>query len=50
MDVEEHLGEPLPLEARFTDETGREVRLGEVLPKDKPDPADAGVLRVPHAL
>jgi protein SCO1/2 len=36
VDVEEHLGEPLPLEARFTDETGREVRLGEVLPKDKP--------------
>jgi protein SCO1/2 len=36
VDVEERLGEPLPLEARFTDETGREVRLGEVLPKDKP--------------
>ncbi len=36
VDVEEHLGEPLPLEARFTDETGREVRLGDVLPKDKP--------------
>ncbi|MFL5343164.1 MAG: SCO family protein [Hyalangium sp.] len=36
VDVEEHLGEPLPLEARFTDEQGREVRLGDVLPKDKP--------------
>jgi protein SCO1/2 len=36
VDVEERLGEPLPLEARFTDETGKEVRLGEVLPKDKP--------------
>jgi protein SCO1/2 len=36
VDVEEHLGEPLPLEARFTDATGREIRLGDVLPKDKP--------------
>jgi protein SCO1/2 len=36
VDVVEHLGEPLPLEARFLDEAGAEVRLGEVLPKDKP--------------
>lgn len=36
VDVEEHLGEPLPLEARFLDETGQEVKLGAVLPKDKP--------------
>ncbi|WP_309243021.1 SCO family protein [Hyalangium versicolor] len=36
VDVEEHLGEPLPLQARFLDETGKEVRLGDVLPKDKP--------------
>src|SRR5690242_5447586 len=36
VDVEERLGEPLPLEARFTDETSHEVRLGDVLPKDKP--------------
>ncbi|HYH96492.1 SCO family protein [Hyalangium sp.] len=35
VDVEERLGEPLPLAARFTDEAGREVSLGEVLPKDK---------------
>lgn len=34
--IEEHLGEPVPLEARFTDATGREVRLGEVLSKTKP--------------
>jgi protein SCO1 len=36
VDVEEHLGEPLPLEARFLDDAGREVRLADVLPKDKP--------------
>lgn len=36
VDVEEHLGEPLPLDARFTDEEGREVKLGEVLSKTKP--------------
>lgn len=36
VDVEEHLGEPLPLAARFTDEEGREVTLGQLLPKDKP--------------
>jgi protein SCO1/2 len=36
VDVVEHLGEPLPLQARFLDEEGREVRLAEVLPKDKP--------------
>jgi protein SCO1 len=36
VDVEEHLGEPLPLQARFLDEAGNEVRLGELLPKDKP--------------
>lgn len=36
VDVEEHLGEPLPLQARFLDEEGREVRLADVLPKDKP--------------
>ena len=36
VDVEERLGEPLPLEARFWDEKGHELRLGDVLPKDKP--------------
>ncbi|QSQ23415.1 SCO family protein [Pyxidicoccus parkwayensis] len=36
VDVEEHLGEPLPLDARFTDEEGREVKLGDVLSKTKP--------------
>ncbi|WP_317987928.1 SCO family protein [Hyalangium gracile] len=36
VDVEEHLGEPLPLQARFLDSAGREVRLADVLPKDKP--------------
>ncbi|MDY7232100.1 SCO family protein [Hyalangium rubrum] len=36
VDVEEHIGEPLPLMARFTDEEGNEVTLGQVLPKDKP--------------
>ncbi|HEX8701035.1 MAG TPA: SCO family protein [Myxococcaceae bacterium] len=36
VDVEEHLGEPLPLQARFLDEEGKEIRLAEVLPKDKP--------------
>lgn len=36
VDVEEHLGEPLPLDARFTNEDGREVKLGQVLSKTKP--------------
>jgi protein SCO1/2 len=36
VDVEEHLGEPLPLQTRFLDASGREVRLGEVLSKTKP--------------
>ncbi|MCY1020294.1 SCO family protein [Pyxidicoccus sp. MSG2] len=36
VDVEEHLGDPLPLDARFTNEDGREVKLGEVLSKTKP--------------
>lgn len=34
--IEEHLGEPVPLQTRFTDVHGREVRLGEVLSKTKP--------------
>lgn len=36
VDVEEHIGEPLPLATRFMDEAGKEVTLGQVLPKDKP--------------
>jgi protein SCO1/2 len=36
VDVEEHLGDPLPLDARFTDVEGREVKLGELLSKTKP--------------
>lgn len=36
VDVEEHLGEPLPLQAQFQDENGHDVRLADVLPKDKP--------------
>jgi protein SCO1/2 len=36
VDVEEHLGEPVPLPARFTDSTGTEVQLGSVLSKTKP--------------
>lgn len=36
VDVEEHLGEPLPLEAEFTDSAGQSVRLGQVLSKTKP--------------
>jgi protein SCO1/2 len=36
VDVEEHLGEPLPVATRFTDASGREVQLGEVLSKTKP--------------
>lgn len=36
VDVVEHLGELLPLETRFTDSDGREVTLGEVLPRTKP--------------
>ncbi|WP_225408923.1 SCO family protein [Stigmatella hybrida] len=36
VDVEEHLGELVPTGTRFTDAQGNEVRLGDVLPKDKP--------------
>ncbi len=36
VDVVENLGEALPLDSRFLDEAGREVRLAEVLPRDKP--------------
>ncbi|MFP2929437.1 SCO family protein [Pyxidicoccus sp. 3LG] len=36
VDVQEHLGEAVPLDARFTDVAGKEVKLGEVLSKTKP--------------
>lgn len=36
VDVEERLGELVPLEVEFLDESGRPVRLSEVLPRDKP--------------
>ncbi|AFE07013.1 hypothetical protein COCOR_06612 [Corallococcus coralloides DSM 2259] len=36
VDVEEHLGEPLPLETRFLDSSGEEVRLGTLLSKTRP--------------
>jgi protein SCO1 len=36
VEVVEHLGELVPTETRFTDAQGHEVRLGDVLPKDKP--------------
>jgi protein SCO1/2 len=36
VDVEEHLGELLPLEAQFTDALGQSVRLRDVLPRTKP--------------
>jgi protein SCO1 len=36
VDVQERLGELVPLEAEFLDEAGRPVRLGEVLPRNKP--------------
>lgn len=35
-DVEEKLGEKVPLDLTFTDEAGRPVRLGELLAGDKP--------------
>ncbi|MCP3164792.1 SCO family protein [Myxococcus qinghaiensis] len=36
VDVEEHLGEPVPLHTRFIDGSGQEVTLGSVLPKTRP--------------
>ncbi|HEX8826036.1 MAG TPA: SCO family protein [Archangium sp.] len=36
VDVEEHLGELVALEARFTDAFGKPVRLRDVLPRTKP--------------
>ncbi|QRK09264.1 SCO family protein [Archangium violaceum] len=36
VDVEEHLGELAPLEARFTDAFGKSVRLRDVLPRTRP--------------
>ncbi|MCP3145149.1 SCO family protein [Pyxidicoccus xibeiensis] len=36
VDVQEHLGEALPLDGRFVDAAGKDVKLGEVLSKTKP--------------
>ncbi|HZH76899.1 MAG TPA: SCO family protein [Archangium sp.] len=36
VDVAEHLGELVPLEARFTDSSGKAVQLRDVLPRTKP--------------
>ncbi|HZI07325.1 MAG TPA: SCO family protein [Archangium sp.] len=36
VDVEEHLGELAPLEAQFTDASGKPVRLRDVLPRTRP--------------
>jgi protein SCO1/2 len=36
VDVEEHIGELVALEARFTDSSGKPVRLRDVLPRTKP--------------
>ncbi len=36
IDVAEHLGELVPLEARFTDSSGNAVQLRDVLPRTKP--------------
>jgi protein SCO1/2 len=36
VDVQEHLGEMIPKDLRFTDVEGREVKLGDVLSKTKP--------------
>jgi protein SCO1/2 len=36
VDVQEHLGELVPLEARFTDTSGQPVRLRDVLPRTRP--------------
>ena len=36
IDVAEHLGELVPLEARFTDSSGKAVQLRDVLPRTKP--------------
>jgi protein SCO1/2 len=36
VDVEEHLGELVPLEAQFTDASGKPVRLRDVLPRTRP--------------
>lgn len=36
VDVQEHLGEMVPKDTRFTDVEGREVKLGDVLSKTKP--------------
>lgn len=36
VDVEEHLGELVPLEARFTDALGKPVQLRDVLPRTRP--------------
>jgi protein SCO1/2 len=36
IDVAEHLGELVPLEARFTDSSGKPVQLRDVLPRTKP--------------
>ncbi|MBZ4418333.1 SCO family protein [Myxococcus sp. RHSTA-1-4] len=36
VDVQEHLGEMVPKDARFMDMEGREVKLGDVLSKTKP--------------
>jgi protein SCO1/2 len=36
VDVQEHVGELVPLEARFTDATGQPVQLRDVLPRTRP--------------
>ena len=36
VEIEERLGAQLPVDARFTDQDGLPVRLGDLLPKDRP--------------
>lgn len=47
IDVEEHLGDTVPLELIFTDETGRTATLGEFLLADKPNMIVLGYYQCP---
>ncbi|MDH3889756.1 MAG: SCO family protein [candidate division Zixibacteria bacterium] len=47
IDVEEHLGEKVPLDLVFTDETGRTAALGEFMQGDKPCLIILGYYRCP---
>ncbi len=48
--IDQHVGAQLPLDLRFHDESGRQVRLGRLLRQEEAGRRGAGLLQLPDAL